>query len=60
MTYGISKGSVSDLDPDLDPDWIRSVDPDLGSGSGSKRAKMTEKNRKSSDNFMFRSAGCLF
>ncbi len=33
----------------LDPDSIRSVDPDLESGSGSRRAKMTQKNR---------SAGC--
>jgi hypothetical protein len=36
----------------LDPDSIRSVDPDpdpyseYGSGSGSRRAKMTKKNRK--------------
>ncbi len=38
-------------------DLIRSVDPnpdpDLESGSGSKRAKMTHKNRKKLRNFMF-------
>jgi hypothetical protein len=30
----------------LDPDSIRSVDPDPESGSGSRRAKMTHKSRK--------------
>ncbi len=34
--------SVSDQDPD--PDSIRSVDPDSESGSGSRWAKMTQKN----------------
>ncbi len=46
------------------PDWIRiqsgTVDPDLDaeSGSGSRRAKMTHKNRKKLRNFMFWSAWC--
>ncbi len=38
--------SVSVSEPD--PDSIRSVDPDSESGSGSRRAKMTHKNRKKS------------
>jgi hypothetical protein len=41
----------------LDPVLIRSVDldpdPDLESGSGSRRAKMTHKNRKKLENFTF-------
>jgi hypothetical protein len=39
----------------LDSDSIRSVEPypDLESGSGSTRAKMTHKNRKKLRNFMF-------
>jgi hypothetical protein len=37
----------------LDPESIRSVDPDLESGSGSRRAKMTHKNIKKLKNFMF-------
>jgi hypothetical protein len=40
----------------LDPDSIRSVDPDpyseSGSGSESRRAKMTQKSRKKLRNFM--------
>ncbi len=45
----------------LDPDSIRSVDPYSGSesGSGSKRAKTTQKIEKLR-NFMFWSAGCSF
>jgi hypothetical protein len=34
------------------------VDPDSESGSGSRRAKMTQKSRKKLRNFMFGSAGC--
>ncbi len=34
------------------PNSIRSVDPDLESGSGSRRAKMTQKNRKKLRKFM--------
>ncbi len=37
---------------DPDPDSIRSVDPDPNSGSGSRRAKRTHKNRKKLANFM--------
>jgi hypothetical protein len=36
----------------LDPDSIRSF------GSGSRRAKITHKNRKKLRNFMFKSSGC--
>ncbi len=45
---GFGSGSV------LDPDSIRSVDPDpySESGSGSRRAKMTHKSRKKLRNFM--------
>jgi hypothetical protein len=38
---------------ELDPDSIRSVDPDMDSESGSRRAKITHKNRKKVRNFMF-------
>ncbi len=43
-----------------DPDSIRSVDqdPDLESESGSRREKITHKNRKKLGNFMLLSAGC--
>jgi hypothetical protein len=34
------------------------MDPDRESGSGSRRAKMTYKNRKKLRNFMLRSTGC--
>jgi hypothetical protein len=34
-------------------DSIRAVDPDSESGSGSRRAKITHKNRKRLRNFMF-------
>jgi hypothetical protein len=40
------------LDPDSDPH------SNCGSGSGSRRAKMTHKNRKNSRIFMFLSTGC--
>jgi hypothetical protein len=40
----------------LNPDSISSLDPD--SESGSRRAKMTHKNRKKLRNCMFESAGC--
>jgi hypothetical protein len=33
-------------------------DPDSNCGSGSRRAKMTHKNRKKSEIFMFLSTGC--
>ncbi len=49
----------------MDPDLIRIQreldpysDPDSQSGSGSKRAKMTQKNVKLLTNFIFKSAGC--
>ncbi len=42
----------------LDPDSIRSVDPDPESGSGFRSAEMTHKNRKILWNFMFWTAGC--
>jgi hypothetical protein len=42
----------------LDPDSIRSVDPDSKSGSGFRRAKMTHKNRKKLRNSTFSSAKC--
>jgi hypothetical protein len=47
--YGL-KPSTRVADPDPYPDSIGSVDPDpdLESGSGSRRAKMTHKSRKSS------------
>jgi hypothetical protein len=51
-TTARSNGSPSDQGfgsgSGLDPDSIRSVDPDpyLESGSGSRRAKMTNKSRK--------------
>ncbi len=48
----------------LDPDSVRSVDPDpySGSGSGSRRwkIKMTHQSWKKLRNFMVWSAGCLF
>ncbi len=46
----------------LDPESIRSVDPDPDSesASGSRRAKMTHKNRKKFRNFIFWGAGCSF
>jgi hypothetical protein len=34
---------------DWDPDLIRTVNPDQDSGSGSRRAKMTHKNRKNKE-----------
>jgi hypothetical protein len=37
----------------LDPDSIRLVDPDPESESGSRRAKITHKNRKKLRNFIF-------
>jgi hypothetical protein len=39
---------------------MRPVDPQMGSesGSGSRRAKITHKNKNKSRNFMFSSAGC--
>jgi hypothetical protein len=42
----------------LDPDSIGSVDPDSESGSGSRKAKMTNNSRKKLKNFMFCSVGC--
>ncbi len=44
----------------MDPDSIRSVDPDSESESGSRRAKMTHKNKikKLGNFFMFCSGGC--
>ncbi len=42
----------------LDPNSIGSLDPDTQSGSGSRRAKMTQKNKKQLINFNFGSAGC--
>jgi hypothetical protein len=42
----------------MDPDSIKSVDPDSKSGSGFRRAKITHKNRKKLRNFMFLSARC--
>jgi hypothetical protein len=44
---------VSVFGSGLDPDSIRSVDPDPYSESGSKRAKMTHKSRQKLRNFMF-------
>jgi hypothetical protein len=41
-----------------DPDTIWPVDPDSGSGSGSRRAKMIHKKRKNLRNFIFLIAGC--
>ncbi len=38
--------SVADPDPHLDPDSNRSVDSDSELGSGFRRAKMSQKNRK--------------
>ena len=46
---GFGSGSVSGSD--LDPDSIRSVDPDPYSESGSKRAKITHKSRKNIKKF---------
>jgi hypothetical protein len=54
---------VLDPDPGLDPDLMGSLDSDpdpdsqSGYGSGSKRAKMTHKNRKKVINLIFVSAG---
>ncbi len=48
-----SSDSVSGLDLGLDPDSIRSVDPDMDSQSGSRRAKVTREKRKKMRNFMF-------
>jgi hypothetical protein len=46
--------TISVSDPDWNPDSIRSVDPDPESGfSGSRRAKMTHKNRQKIRNLMF-------
>ncbi len=42
----------------LDPDLFRSVDLYSESGSGSRRAKMTHKNRKTLRNFLFWSVWC--
>ncbi len=42
----------------MDPESIRSEDPDSVSGSGSRRAKMNHKNIKKLRNFMFWSAEC--
>ncbi len=55
--YGFNQ--VSRSGSGLDPDSIRSVDPDSESESrsGSRRAKMTYKNRKKLRNFMLWSAG---
>jgi hypothetical protein len=47
--YNKDCGTGSDLDPDL----IGSVDPESGSGSGSRREKITHKRRKKLINFMF-------
>jgi hypothetical protein len=43
-----------------DPHYFELLDPDPHSncGSGSRRAKMTHKNRKKSSIFMFLSTGC--
>jgi hypothetical protein len=45
-----------------DPPYFELLDPDphsnYGFGSGSRRAKMTHKNRKKYRIFLFRSAGC--
>jgi hypothetical protein len=47
-SVGLSLGTV--FVSVMDPDWIRitmeSLDPDSQSGSGSRRAQMTYKNRK--------------
>ncbi len=51
-TYSAKQGSGSVLDPDL----IRSVDPDPYSESGSRRAKITYKREKEISCFL--SAGC--
>ncbi len=47
---------------EMDPDSIGSVDPDphLESGSGSRRAKITDKNIKKLRNFMFQVLDVLF
>ncbi len=42
----------------LDPDSMGSVDPDWQSGSGTWRAKITQKNRKWWINFIFWRSGC--
>jgi hypothetical protein len=44
----------------MDPHLFELLDPDphSNSGSGSRRAKMTHKNRKKSRIFMFFSSGC--
>ncbi len=59
FTIGFLASRVSDPYPDPHPDphasaliWV------AGSGSGSRRAKMTHKNRKKYRIFMFWSAGC--
>jgi hypothetical protein len=56
LNVSIGGSSVSDPNPDpylLDPDSIRSVDPDPYSKSGSRRTKMTHKRRKKIRNLMF-------
>jgi hypothetical protein len=47
LTLGHLENSV--VDPDLDPDSMGSLDP----VSGSKKAKMTHKNRKKLITFIF-------
>jgi hypothetical protein len=41
----------------VDPDSIRPVNPDLESGSGSRRAKMTHKIEKSAGSSLLRAKG---
>jgi hypothetical protein len=55
LTELLSTGFRSESGSVLDPDSIRSVDPDPDSesGSGSRRAKMTHKSRKNLRHFMF-------
>jgi hypothetical protein len=49
----VAIGSVSNTDPDLDPDSNRSVDPDLESGCGSGQAKTVPRKRRKRRYFMF-------